>query len=131
LVQSLLRENRDVKTLVFTARADDAYAVALDNLIPVVTAEVGRAEREEILTRFRAGSLHAIAAARVLNEGIDVPDATVAILVGGALGEREYFQRIGRVLRPAAGKTARVVEIVTIGTLDNRRADARWRNLAA
>jgi superfamily II DNA or RNA helicase len=37
----------------------------------------------------------ALVSARVLNEGIDVPDADVAIVVGGTRGEREHVQRIG------------------------------------
>ncbi len=49
----------------------------------------------------------------MLNEGLDVPDADVAliIIVGGTLGEREHVQRIGRLLRPAPGKRAVVYEL--------------------
>jgi superfamily II DNA or RNA helicase len=61
----------------------------------------------------------------VLNEGIDVPDARVAIVVGGTLGAREHRQRVGRVLRPAAGKRAVVYELVSEGTIDDARARAR------
>ena len=84
-----------------------------------------------MLTRFREGRLRAVVSSRVLNEGLDVPDARVAILVGGALGTRELVQRIGRVLRPAAGKRAQVYELVTSATIDDRRAEARRRRLAA
>jgi superfamily II DNA or RNA helicase len=40
-------------------------------------------------------------------------------------------QRIGRVLRPAAGKRAQVYELVTSATIDDRRAEVRRRRLAA
>jgi superfamily II DNA or RNA helicase len=131
LVQSLLARHRNTKTLVFTALADDAYAVSADNLIPVITAEIGRAERTEILRSFREGRVRAIASARVLNEGLDVPDASVGIVVAGTQGAREYVQRVGRVLRPAPGKRALVYELFTIGTLDHARAVARWSPHAA
>lgn len=131
LVAALLARHRDDKSLVFTASTDDAYAIALEHLIPVVTAETDRAERAEILARFRDGTYRAIVSARVLNEGIDVPDARVAIVAAGRFGEREHVQRIGRVLRPAAGKRALVYELVTAGTLDDGRARARGRRLAA
>ncbi len=124
-VTRLLGRHAADKTLVFTATAEDAYVVARDNLVPVITAEVGRAERTEILARFRDGRFRAIVSARVLNEGIDVPDAAVAILVAGAQGRREYVQRIGRILRPAPGKSAVAYELVATGTLDDARARGR------
>jgi superfamily II DNA or RNA helicase len=131
LVASLLEKHRSDKTLVFTAFTEDAYAIAQDALVPVITADVSRDEREGILRRFRDGRYRAIVSARVLNEGIDVPDANVAILAGGTLGGREYVQRVGRVLRPGPAKQALVYELVTMGTLDDRRARARRRRLAA
>jgi superfamily II DNA or RNA helicase len=85
-------------------------------------------ERNEILADFRDGRLRAMASARVLNEGIDVPDARVAIIVAGILGVREHVQRIGRVLRPAPGKRALVYELITIDTTDARRASARAKH---
>ena len=130
LVRDLLTRHRADKTLVFTALADDAYQVSSDNLIPVITAEIGRAERTEILKSFRDGKVRAIVSARVLNEGIDVPDASIGIVVAGTQGAREHVQRVGRVLRPAPGKRAVVYELITNGTMDDARARnrARWRN---
>lgn len=125
LVSSLLVRHRADRALVFAASTSDAYAISADNLIPVVTAEIGRAEREEILTRYRAGRYRAIVSARVLNEGIDVPEASVAIVAGGLLGAREHIQRVGRVLRPAPNKRALVYELSTSGTIDERRAENR------
>ena len=132
LVGTLLARHRHEKCLVFTASADDAYAVSYDNLIPIITAEVGRAEREEILKSFREGRVRAIVSARVLNEGLDVPDARgVESWVAGTQGAREHVQRMGRVLRPSPGKTALVYELITAGTLDHDRAQSRWRSHAA
>ncbi|MBI5533067.1 MAG: DEAD/DEAH box helicase [Deltaproteobacteria bacterium] len=131
LTTRLLSRHADTKTLVFTALADHAYDISLDNLIPVITAEIGRAERAEILSKFGQGKVRAVVSARVLNEGIDVPDASVAIVVAGALGKREYIQRIGRVLRPRPGKRAIIYELATTGTLDDERARARRRRFAA
>ena len=56
--------------------------------------------------------------ARVLNEGIDVPDADVAVIVSAALGEREHVQRVGRLLRPGEGKRAIVYELVSRDTIE-------------
>ncbi|CAN5911012.1 DEAD/DEAH box helicase family protein [soil metagenome] len=125
LVRTLLDRHRTDRTIIFTAFAENAYALALDNLVPVIAAETSARERQDILARFRDGKLRAIASARVLNEGIDVPEARVALIVAGTLGEREHIQRIGRVLRPAPEKRALVYELLTTGTADARRAGMR------
>jgi len=128
LVRELLARHRDDKSIVFTAFASNAYVLARDNLVPVISSETQGAERREILQAFREGRLRTIASARVLNEGIDVPDARVALIVAGTLGPREHVQRIGRVLRPSAGKTALVYELVTAETSDETRAKKRGRH---
>ena len=130
LVARLLGDHRADRVLLFTAGTEDAYAIAQAHLIPVVTSETSRVERKEILERFDAGIYRALVSARVLNEGIDVPDARVAIVVSGGLGVREHVQRIGRVLRPSGDKRALVIELVTRGTLDDDRARTRRRDLA-
>ena len=128
LVGELLSRHGGHKSIVFTAYAENAYRLALDNLVPVITGETGARERPYILDQFSKGALRAIASARVLNEGIDVPDARVAIIVAGTQGAREHVQRIGRVLRPSPGKQALVYELVTAETSDARRAHTRGKN---
>ena len=115
-MRSLLARHRDDRSLVFTALAENAYDVARENMIPVITGETAVKERQEILEWFKTGTVRALASARVLNEGVDVPEARVALLVAGTLGAREYVQRIGRVLRPAADKRAVVYELITMNT---------------
>lgn len=122
LVSDLLAHHRGERTIVFTAYADNAYDIATDNLVPVISAVTSPRERGEVLAHFRAGTMRTVVSARVLNEGIDVPDARVAIIVAGTQGKREHVQRIGRVLRPAPGKRALVYELLTTRTTDARRA---------
>jgi superfamily II DNA or RNA helicase len=131
VVSELLARHREDRTLVFTATAHDAYAVGRDALVPVITAETSREERAEILDAFRDGTVRVIVSARVLNEGVDVPEANVAIIAAGAQGAREYVQRIGRVLRPRENKLATVYELVTVDTVDEARTRAKRRRLAA
>ncbi len=128
--RNLLAMHRDDTSLLFTASTDDAYTVAKENLIPVITAETARRERERVLSAFRDGTLRSLVSARVLNEGFDVPEARIAILLGAAMGAREQLQRIGRVLRKAPDKHAVVYELFTRGTVDDRRAQSRRRQLA-
>jgi superfamily II DNA or RNA helicase len=67
----------------------------------------------------------------VLNEGLDVPAADIAVVVGGSQGSREYVQRVGRVLRPSEGKKALVYDLVTIGTFEVPRVNRHRRALAS
>lgn len=127
----LLRRHADQRVLIFTADNSAAYRVARDWLVMPLTCEVGRSERQQALAAFAAGELRALVSARVLNEGVDVPTADVAILVGGSHGSREYVQRVGRVLRPAEGKQATVYELVVADTHETRQLERARRRLAA
>jgi superfamily II DNA or RNA helicase len=127
---SLMARHRHDKTLVFVADNQTAYAVAREHLIMPLTCDIGRREREEVLARFRAGELRALVSAQVLNEGLDVPDAEIGIVVGGRLGAREHLQRVGRLLRPGEGKRAIVYELVIGFSSEASEAERRGRRLA-
>jgi superfamily II DNA or RNA helicase len=55
---------------------------------------------------------------------VDVPDASVAIVVSGSAATREYIQRLGRVLRPKQ-QTAMLYELITRHTSEGRTAARR------
>jgi superfamily II DNA or RNA helicase len=128
---ALLACHRDSRTLVFTADNDSAYAVAREHLVMPITCDIGRAERADALAAFERGDLRALVSARVLNEGIDVPAADVAVVVSAGLGEREHVQRVGRLLRPHPGKTAVVYELVARGTFEVAQSRRRRKGIAA
>jgi superfamily II DNA or RNA helicase len=128
-VSQLLARHRDARVLVFTADNASAYEIARTELVMPITCDIARAERDEALEAFRRGEIRALVSSRVLNEGLDVPDADVAIVVGASAGVRELVQRIGRLLRPAPNKRATVYELVTAGTTEPRKARARRRSL--
>jgi len=129
-VSLLLARHRDSRSIIFTADNRAAYAIAREQLVMPITCDIPRAEREAALRAFRAGSLRCLVSARVLNEGIDVPDADVAIIVSGTRGEREHVQRVGRLLRPAPGKRALIYQLATRATAEMRRASERRHALA-
>jgi superfamily II DNA or RNA helicase len=130
-LRALLARHRDARVLVFTADNASAYAIAREHLIMPLTCDVGRPERDAVLDAFRQGRLRALVSSRVLNEGLDVPDADVGVVIGGALGEREHVQRVGRLLRPSPGKRALVYELVTRHTIEVRQAWRRRQGLVS
>jgi superfamily II DNA or RNA helicase len=126
----ILARHRAHKTLIFVANNETAYAVATEHLIMPLTCDIGRAERQQVMARFGAGELRALVSAQVLNEGLDVPDAEVGVVVAGRRGEREHAQRVGRLLRPGPGKRALVYELVVANSSEARQAARRWERLA-
>jgi superfamily II DNA or RNA helicase len=53
---------------------------------------------------------------KVLNEGVDVPEAKIAIVLSGTGSSREYVQRLGRILRRGEGKLALLYEVIAEDT---------------
>src|SRR5919201_91374 len=95
-LEALLQEYPTARVLVFTEHLARVYAIAARYLIPAITHETRAAERKQILDGFREGRYRALVTSRVLNEGVDVPEDKVAIVLGGGASAREYIQRLGR-----------------------------------
>jgi superfamily II DNA or RNA helicase len=120
-----LDANINEKTLIFTLHTDLVYAVSRRFLIPAITYLTPKEERREILENFRKGKYNTIVTSQVLDEGIDVPDATVGYILSGTGSTRAYIQRLGRLLRKVEGKQARLVEIISKETLEVRMSQRR------
>jgi len=118
VLADLLVNHYPERTLIFTDDNATVYRISQAFLIPAITHQTGIKERHEILTRFKQGEYRALVASRVLNEGVDVPDASVAIVLSGTGSTREYIQRLGRILRKGndPGKLATLYEIVAEDT---------------
>ncbi|ACV48948.1 MULTISPECIES: DEAD/DEAH box helicase [Halomicrobium] len=123
---TILDRHRDDRVIVFTAHTDLVYRLSERFLLPAITHETGADERREILERFRDGTYSRIVTANVLDEGIDVPDANVAVVLSGSGSEREFTQRLGRILRPTAdGSRALLYELVSEETAEENVAARR------
>lgn len=109
----LARHDRD-RILVFTRDNATAYALSRAHLVPAITCDVRRREREETLAAFARGDVRVLVSARVLDEGLDIPEASVAVIVGASGSERQHVQRVGRILRPAPGKRATVYDLFSL-----------------
>jgi superfamily II DNA or RNA helicase len=114
----LLDRHRDDRLLLFTQDNATAYALSRRFLVPIITHETRVRERSEILAGLTDGSYGAVVTSKVLNEGVDIPDANVAVVVSGSASVREHVQRLGRILRARAGKHALLYELVTANTAE-------------
>ncbi len=129
-LRMILEKHRGEKIIIFTRHNDLVYAISKKFLIPAITHKTDKAERREILKKFRKGEYKAIVSSQVLDEGIDVPDASVGVIISGTGSSREFIQRLGRILRPALGKErATLYELVSAGTSEVRVARRRKSGL--
>ncbi|RMH80186.1 MAG: DEAD/DEAH box helicase [Calditrichaeota bacterium] len=112
----LLQKHRGDRILIFTQDNDMAYRIGRRYFLPVLTHQTRLKEREVFLEAFRTGRYPVLVTSKVLNEGVDVPEANVAVIVSGSGSVREHVQRLGRILRAQPGKEAVLYELVTAHT---------------
>jgi superfamily II DNA or RNA helicase len=118
------------QAIVFTADNDTVYAISRRYLIPAITHQTKTGERQAILAGFNEGTLRAVVTSRVLNEGVDVPAASVGIVLSGTGSVREHVQRLGRILRRQEGKHATLYEVITQATSEEGMSDRRREHRA-
>jgi superfamily II DNA or RNA helicase len=129
-LERLLHQHRRDRTIVFTQDNATVYLLSRRFLIPAITHHTRIAERSEILRGLAQGHYHAIATSKVLNEGVDIPEANVAIVMSGSGSVREHVQRLGRILRKGEGKRAILYELVTGGTSESMTSSRRRDHVA-
>ena len=130
LLGELLKKHRGDRLLIFTRFNELVYRISEEFLIPALTHKTEKGERAHILEAFRLGEYPAVVTSQVLDEGVDVPEANVGIVLSGTGSPREFVQRLGRLLRPRAGKRAVLYEIITQETGEERTASRRKKKLA-
>jgi superfamily II DNA or RNA helicase len=127
ILAELIAEHYPEPILIFTNDNATVYRVSRDFLIPAITHQTPVKERHEILTRFREGEYKTLVTSHVLNEGVDVPEARIAIILSGTGSAREFIQRLGRVLRKGKGenKQAILYEVIAEDTTEEKTSQRR------
>jgi superfamily II DNA or RNA helicase len=129
-VDHLLRQHQHDRALLFTQSNAAAYEISRRFLIPAITHQTKITERSEVLAGLMAGTYSAVVTSKVLNEGVDLPEANVAIVVSGSASVREHVQRLGRVLRKKGDKRAVLYELVTNNTSETFTSGRRRDHVA-
>ncbi len=123
------RHNGD-RVLIFTHDNATVYTIARQFLVPVITHQTKAKERRDVLLKFNSGDYPIVATSRVLNEGVNVPEANVAVILSGSGSVREHVQRLGRILRKSGDKEATLYEVVTRGTVEEFTSNRRRQHAA-
>jgi superfamily II DNA or RNA helicase len=125
VLEDLFRLHAGSPILIFAGSNAMARDVSRRFLIPCLLNHCGKHERREILDGLQQGVYPALVANQVLDEGVDVPEVKVAIVLGGTASTRQAKQRLGRVLRKAGNARAILYEVVCTATKEEERSRRR------
>jgi superfamily II DNA or RNA helicase len=128
VLEDLFRLHAGQPVIVFAGSNAMARDVSLRFLIPCLLNHCRKEERLDYLHGLETGVYPAIVANRVLDEGVDLPDVKVAIVIGGSSGDRQAKQRLGRILRKSGQSRAVLYEVVCADTTEEERSRMRRRN---
>jgi len=118
------------RTIIFTQSiqtAETAATVLRSNGVRAECLHSGlrQQDRRATMQMFRDGGIDALAAPQVLDEGVDVPEADLAVVLGASRSRRQMIQRMGRVLRRKAdGRPARFIVVSVRDTIEDPRHGA-------
>ncbi|HDJ51232.1 MAG TPA: DEAD/DEAH box helicase [Thermoprotei archaeon] len=115
------------KVIIFAHYVELAEKLASELNAYLLTGSTPDDERRRILEEFRSSKGGVLVVTTVGDEGLDIPDASVGVLVAGTGSRRQFIQRLGRILRPGPGKEAVLYEIIVKGTSEEAHSRRRKR----
>ncbi|NAZ38463.1 MAG: DEAD/DEAH box helicase family protein [Acidilobus sp.] len=104
------------KIIIFTQFKRQAEEIAEKLGAFLIHGDIDKDKRLRALEAFKRAKSGVLVVTSAGDEGLDIPDANVGILVSGTGSRRQFIQRLGRLLRPGPGKKAVLYEIVVSGT---------------
>lgn len=128
VLEDIFRLHMGEPVIVFSGSNVMARDISCRFLIPCLLNHCGKNERLDFLEGFRNGVYPALVANQVLDEGVDIPGAKVAVVVGGKSSSRQAKQRLGRILRKSGNKRGILYEVVCRDTSEVRRSRERRKS---
>ena len=125
VIEDLFRLHAGEPCLIFAGSNAMARDVSLRFLIPCLLSHCNKHERLDILRGLEERTYPALVANQVLDEGVDLPEVKVAIVIGGKSSARQAKQRLGRILRKSGNSKAILYEIVCADTNEEQRSRSR------
>jgi superfamily II DNA or RNA helicase len=128
VLEDIFRLHAGERVIIFAGSNAMAIDVSRRFLVPTLLSHSRKKERREVLEGFAADRFPVLVANQVLDEGVDVPAAKIAVVIGGLASTRQAKQRLGRILRRVGDARATLYEIVCEGTNDVERSRKRRRS---
>lgn len=128
VLEDIFRLHPGERVMVFAGSNAMALDVSRRFLVPTILSHTRKKERLAVLEGFAAGRFPVLVANQVLDEGVDVPAAKVAVVIGGLGSTRQATQRLGRILRKSGNSAATLYEVVTANTREEDRSRKRRKS---
>ncbi len=128
VLEDIFRLHNGQQALVFAGSNAMAIEVSKRFLVPTILSHTRKKERLAVLDGFAKGEFKVLVANRVLDEGVDVPEAKIGIVIGGQGSTRQAKQRLGRILRKSGNRQATLYEVVCENTKEVHRSRSRRKS---
>jgi len=125
VIAQIIKQHENERIIVFTESkrtVEQLYKYLRQFGFKCGIVHSGIKRRHMVLEAWKRGIFNVLLTVRVLDEGIDVPDCSVGIIVSNSLTKRQLIQRIGRVVRPKENKIAKIYIVISSGTFEERIA---------
>ena len=131
----LVEQHRGVRTVVFCERVDVADTLSevlsvREHNVCVYHSKIAPEVRRDNLRLFRRGVFDVLISCRALDEGMNVPEAAIAVIASSTASRRQRVQRLGRVLRTAADKESAVIYTLFVTKQEMARLRDEARELS-
>ena len=118
IAKKIIEARSDKKIITFSNNVK--MAEAIDNGEFVYTGKTSKAKGRVMMEDFISGKINRIHSCHKLNEGIDVPDISVGIVLGTDSSEIKAKQRLGRTTRVYENKNVEFFYIVIKDTIEEK-----------
>lgn len=130
----LIEDHRGERAVIFHERIDAANTILKllqqrGHRATIYHAAIGPDARRDNLRLFRKGLFDVLVCCRALDEGINVPEASIAVIASSTASHRQRIQRLGRILRKAKGKDTASVYTLFATEEERKRLAAEAKNL--
>ena len=130
----LVLEYKDNKILLFDELQESANKIylKLEELglkVSLYHSGMNKKDREQSIKDFKDNETNILVSVRALDEGLDVKEADIGIIVNGNSQKRQILQRLGRILRKKDGKIAKLYMLFVPNTQDEKYLRSRLQHL--
>lgn len=127
--------NTGERTIIFHESIDAANMLfeALNDLgksVTVYHSRLGYNARRSNLLNYRQGVFDILVTCRALDEGMNAPETSVAIIASSTSSSRQRIQRLGRVLRPSPLKSSATIYTLYCTEIERRRLETEESNMS-
>ena len=113
---SKLQTEADALALKATQNLSDK--LSNNSLCEIYHSKLNNKDREIVLKNFGYADYGLLLTCRALDEGYDLPDIDVALLVSSTKNKRQRIQRVGRAIRAKEGKESLIISLYVENTTD-------------